>query len=46
MSINPIFAAAIGALALHESLGVVEWAGIILIVAANASALLLRGRNA
>lgn len=46
MSINPIFAAAIGALVLHEPLGVIEWAGIILIVAANASALLLRGRNA
>jgi inner membrane transporter RhtA len=46
MSINPIFAAALGAVALHESLGVIEWAGIILIVAANASALLLRGQNA
>lgn len=46
MSMNPIFAAAIGALALHEPLGVIEWAGIILIVAANASALLLRGRKA
>lgn len=45
MSINPVFAAVIGAVALHEALGVVEWAGITLIVAANAFALLLRGRN-
>lgn len=41
MSINPVFAAAVGALALHEALGLLEWAGIILIVVANGSALLL-----
>ena len=45
MSINPVFAAVIGAVALHEALGIIEWAGIALIVAANAFALLLRGGN-
>lgn len=45
MSINPVFAAAIGAVALNEALGVLEWAGIILIVGANTFALLLRGGN-
>lgn len=45
MSINPVFAAAIGAVALHEALDVFEWAGITLIVGANASALLLRSRT-
>ena len=45
MSINPVFAAAIGAVALGESLGIMEWAGVLLIVGANASALLLRGSN-
>lgn len=41
MSINPVFAAAVGALVLHEELGVLEWAGIVLIVTANVSALVL-----
>lgn len=41
MSINPVFAAAVGALVLHEELGALEWAGIVLIVTANASALVL-----
>ncbi|MGF4044590.1 EamA family transporter [Paenarthrobacter nitroguajacolicus] len=41
MSINPVFAAIIGALALHEDLAVGQWAGIGLIVAANAAVLLL-----
>lgn len=41
MSINPVLAAAVGALVLHEELGVLEWAGIFLIVTANASALVL-----
>ncbi|MDR6414811.1 EamA family transporter [Pseudarthrobacter sulfonivorans] len=45
MSINPVFAAVIGSVALHEALGLIEWAGIALIVAANAFSLLLRGRN-
>lgn len=37
MSINPVFAALVGALALGEVLGVVQWAGILLIAAANAA---------
>jgi inner membrane transporter RhtA len=45
MSINPVFAAVVGAVALHESLGVIQWAGIGLIVTANACVLLLRGRS-
>lgn len=45
MSINPVFAAIIGAVALHEELAVGQWAGIGLIVAANAGVLLLRGRE-
>lgn len=44
MSINPVFAALIGAVALHEELAVGQWAGIGLIVAANAAVLLL-GRH-
>lgn len=43
MSINPVFAAIIGALGLHQELNVGQWAGIVLIVAANAGALLFRG---
>ncbi|MBO1269282.1 EamA family transporter [Arthrobacter cavernae] len=46
MSINPVFAAIIGAMVLHQELGVGQWAGIALIVAANAGALLLRPRHA
>jgi inner membrane transporter RhtA len=45
MSINPVFAALIGALALHEDLGIAQWCGIGLIVVANAGALLFRGRG-
>ena len=41
MSVNPIFAAIVGAVVLGQALGVVEWAGIALIVAANALALAL-----
>lgn len=37
MSINPVFAALVGALALGEALGVVQGAGILLIAAANAA---------
>lgn len=44
MSINPVFAALIGAVALHEELAVGQWAGIGLIVAANAAVLLLGRR--
>ncbi|MGP0224466.1 EamA family transporter [Paenarthrobacter sp. NCHU4564] len=42
MSINPVFAAIIGALALRQELAPVQWVGIGLIVAANAGVLLLR----
>ncbi|WP_090824077.1 MULTISPECIES: DMT family transporter [unclassified Arthrobacter] len=48
MSINPVFAAIIGAVALRQDLAVGQWAGIGLIVAANATVLLLgrkRGRG-
>ncbi|MFE4196940.1 DMT family transporter [Paenarthrobacter sp. NPDC056912] len=45
MSINPVFAAIIGAVALHEDLNAAQWAGIGLIVAANAGVLLLRGKE-
>ncbi|MGJ3190471.1 EamA family transporter [Paenarthrobacter sp. FR1] len=45
MSINPVFAAIIGAVALHEELAVGQWAGIGLIVAANVGVLLVRGRG-
>lgn len=45
MSINPVFAALIGALALREDLGAPQWCGIGLIVMANAGALLFRGRG-
>ncbi|MEV7605834.1 EamA family transporter [Paenarthrobacter sp. NPDC089322] len=44
MSINPVFAAIIGALVLHQDLAPVQWAGIALIVAANAAVLLLGRR--
>lgn len=43
MSINPVLAALIGAILLHEELGAVEWIGIALIVTANTTALLLPG---
>lgn len=45
MSVNPVFAAIIGAVALHEILGVSQWAGIILIVGSNTGALLLPNRK-
>ncbi len=41
MSINPVLAALIGAILLHEELGIIEGAGIALIVTANTAALLL-----
>jgi inner membrane transporter RhtA len=46
MSVNPVFAAVIGAVALQEDLGTSQWCGIALIVAANAGVLLLRDRAA
>jgi len=45
MSINPVFAAVIGAVILHQDLAAGQWAGIGLIVAANAGVLLLRERG-
>jgi inner membrane transporter RhtA len=41
MSVNPIFAAVVGAVLLGEALEQIEWAGIALIVLANAVALIL-----
>ncbi|MHA7210167.1 EamA family transporter [Arthrobacter sp. MDT1-65] len=40
MSLNPVLAALVGVAFLHEALGALEWAGIALIVTANAVALL------
>ncbi len=45
MSINPVFAAVIGAVILHQDLAAGQWVGIGLIVAANAGVLLLRERR-
>ncbi|WP_332759901.1 EamA family transporter [Pseudarthrobacter sp.] len=45
MSINPVFAALVGALALGEALGIVQWAGIFLIAAANAALTAGAGRR-
>ncbi|MGY4540962.1 inner membrane transporter RhtA [Arthrobacter sp. UYNi723] len=45
MSINPVFAALLGALALGEALGIVQWAGIFLIAAANAALTAGAGRR-
>lgn len=41
MSINPVFAAVIGALILRQEIAPAQWAGIVLIVGANAGVLLL-----
>lgn len=41
MSINPIYAALIGAVFLSQTLGLLEWIGIVLIVSANVAALAL-----
>ena len=43
MSVNPIYAAVVGALLLGEALEWIEWSGIGLIVLANAAALILAG---
>ena len=40
MSVNPVFAAAIGAAVLGQLLGVLDWVGIAVIVAANIAAVL------
>lgn len=44
-SVNPVFAAVIGVVALHESLRASQWAGIALIVGANVVAVLLNHRG-
>ncbi|MFJ4266432.1 EamA family transporter [Paenarthrobacter nicotinovorans] len=44
MSVNPVFAAVIGALVLGQELEWMQWAGIALIVAANVGVLLLGRR--
>lgn len=41
MSLHPVLAALIGVLLLHETLGVIQWAGLALIVIANITALLM-----
>ena len=41
MSINPIYAALIGAVFLSQALGLLEWIGVVLIVTANVVALAL-----
>jgi len=41
MSVNPIFAALVGAVVLSQGLALVEWAGIAIIVGANAATLML-----
>ena len=45
MSINPVLAAAIGAVVLGQTLGPAEWLAIGLIVTANAVAVLVTGRR-
>ncbi|MHA7241240.1 EamA family transporter [Arthrobacter sp. TMS1-12-1] len=45
MSLNPVLAALIGAVLLHEELGTIERVGIALIVTANTAALLLPTRT-
>lgn len=41
VSVNPVFAALIGVIALNENLNTLAWAGIVLIVAANICAVLV-----
>lgn len=43
MSVNPMFAAAIGAVVLGEALGALDWIAIALIVAANIAGVLTNG---
>jgi inner membrane transporter RhtA len=46
MSVNPVFAAAIGTVVLGEALAALDWLGIALVVTANAAAVLLSSRSA
>lgn len=45
MSVNPVLAAFIGAILLDEEIGIIEWAGITLIVTANTAAVLRQTRT-
>jgi inner membrane transporter RhtA len=46
MSVHPVLAAVAGAALLGQRLGAHEWAGIVLVIAANAVAVVTRGRTA
>ncbi len=46
MSVNPVFAAGVGAIVLGEALAALDWLGIALVVTANALAVLLASRSA
>jgi inner membrane transporter RhtA len=46
MSVNPVFAAGVGAVVLGEALAALDWLGIALVVAANAVAVLVASRSA
>jgi inner membrane transporter RhtA len=45
MSLHPVLAALIGVLLLHETLGVIQWTGLALIVIANIAVLLVTPRR-
>jgi inner membrane transporter RhtA len=45
MSVNPVLAALVGAILLHEALGAIEWVGIALIITANTAALVLSSHS-
>jgi inner membrane transporter RhtA len=46
MSVNPVLAAAVGALVLGQKLDVAAWLSIAAIIAANAISILTRPRHA
>ncbi|MEV4262992.1 EamA family transporter [Kribbella sp. NPDC049584] len=45
MSVNPVLAAMVGLVVLHQELAIVDWAAILVIVAANAVAISFGGRD-
>jgi inner membrane transporter RhtA len=45
MSVNPVFAAGVGAIVLGEALAALDWLGIALVVTANAVAVLVASRS-
>jgi inner membrane transporter RhtA len=45
MSVNPVFAAGVGAIVLGEALAALDWLGIALVVTANAVAVLIASRS-